>query len=187
MMCSARLIRRLPARESRCLVCSPEEASSGAVPFHDANLSRSANRWMSPTSTSSRAALEGPIPVSVISEQSRASTSAVSSFLTALIFLSMVSSSTISSTARGLAACRPPPRPYRGRLPRLAGPGTRMHGSCVHGPRLRHVPPPGHGRRMPAYAALAAHARAFRPDRPDLGVARSDVAGLVIRARQQAQ
>jgi hypothetical protein len=42
MMCSVRLILRLPARESRCLVCSPEEASRGAVPFQDASLSRSA-------------------------------------------------------------------------------------------------------------------------------------------------
>jgi hypothetical protein len=64
MMCSARLIRRLPARESRWRSWLPEEASSGAVPFQDANLSRSAKRWMSPASASSRAALDGPMPCS---------------------------------------------------------------------------------------------------------------------------
>src|SRR4029450_10575863 len=42
----------------------------GAV--RDANLSRSANRWMSPTSTSSRAAPEGPIPVRSIRVDPRA-------------------------------------------------------------------------------------------------------------------
>jgi len=36
MMCSARLICRLPARDSRWRICSPEEASMGAVPFQDA-------------------------------------------------------------------------------------------------------------------------------------------------------
>ena len=36
MMCSVRLIWRLPARESRWQIWSPEDASSGAVPFHDA-------------------------------------------------------------------------------------------------------------------------------------------------------
>jgi hypothetical protein len=93
-----------------------------------------------------------------------------------------------AATARGLAACRPCPRPYRGRLPRLAGPGTRMHGSRIHGPRLRHALPSGDRRRTLAYAALAAHARAaFRRDRPDLGVARSDVVGLLTCTRQQAQ
>jgi hypothetical protein len=44
MMCSARLIRRLPARESRWRCCWPEEASRGAVPFQEANRSRLANR-----------------------------------------------------------------------------------------------------------------------------------------------
>src|ERR1700733_8923938 len=43
MMCRARLIRRLPARDSRCRSCWPEEASSGAVPFQDAKWSRLAN------------------------------------------------------------------------------------------------------------------------------------------------
>ena len=66
-----RLMRRFPARESRCRCWSPEEASRGAVPFQDANWSRSAKRWMSPTSTSSRAAPEGPIPVSVIRVEPR--------------------------------------------------------------------------------------------------------------------
>ena len=55
---------RLPARESRCRTCSPEEASGGAVPFQDANLARVGKRAMSPTATSSRAAPDGPMPVS---------------------------------------------------------------------------------------------------------------------------
>jgi hypothetical protein len=63
MMCSTRLICRLPARDSRCLtwgrIWSPEEASMGAVPFQDAKCALFGNRVMSPTSTSSRAAPEG--------------------------------------------------------------------------------------------------------------------------------
>lgn len=55
-------IRRFPARESRCRFCSPEEASSGAVPVQDANRLRSANRATSPTSARTRAATTGPTP-----------------------------------------------------------------------------------------------------------------------------
>src|SRR6266508_3568463 len=55
MMCSARLMRRLPARDSRWRCWSPEEASSGAVPFHDAKWLRLAKRVMSPMSPSRRA------------------------------------------------------------------------------------------------------------------------------------
>ena len=79
-MCSARLIRRLPARESRWRCCWPEEASRGAVPFQDAKWSRLVNRWMLPTSASSRAALEGPMPGSWSSVEPRASTRARISF-----------------------------------------------------------------------------------------------------------
>jgi hypothetical protein len=61
MMCSTRLICRLPARESRCRIWSPEEASIGAVPFQEAKWARSGKRVMSATSTSSRAAPDGPI------------------------------------------------------------------------------------------------------------------------------
>jgi len=48
-MCSARLIRRFlirrfPAREGRWRSWFPDEASIGAVPFHEANWSRSAKR-----------------------------------------------------------------------------------------------------------------------------------------------
>jgi hypothetical protein len=50
MMCSARLMRRLPARESRWRFCSPEEASMGAVPFQEAKWARLVNRPMSPSS-----------------------------------------------------------------------------------------------------------------------------------------
>ena len=64
MMCSTRLMRRLPARESRWRCWSPEEASIGAVPFQDAKWPRVAKRAMSPMSPSSRAAPEGPIPCS---------------------------------------------------------------------------------------------------------------------------
>ncbi len=78
----------------------PEEASSGAVPFQEANLPRPAKRWMSPTPASSRAALDGPMPCSSSSVDPRAVTRAVSSFLIALIFLSMAPSPLISSAAR---------------------------------------------------------------------------------------
>ena len=47
MMCSARLMRRFPAWESRCRCWLPEDASSRPVPFQEANRSRSAKRWMS--------------------------------------------------------------------------------------------------------------------------------------------
>jgi hypothetical protein len=36
MMCRARLIWQLPARDSQWRIWSPEEASMGAVPFQDA-------------------------------------------------------------------------------------------------------------------------------------------------------
>src|SRR4051812_3244330 len=51
MMCSTRLIWRLPPRESRCQTWSPEEASMGAVPVQEAKWLRSGNRDRSPTST----------------------------------------------------------------------------------------------------------------------------------------
>ena len=43
-MWSTWFIRRFPARESRWRICSPEEASIGAVPVQDAKWLRSANR-----------------------------------------------------------------------------------------------------------------------------------------------
>jgi hypothetical protein len=55
MMCRARLMRRLPARESRWRCWSAEEASRGAVPLQDAKWLRLAKRVMSPMSPSSRA------------------------------------------------------------------------------------------------------------------------------------
>ena len=68
MMCSVRLICRLPAPESRTRTRSPEEASSGAVPFQEAKWPLVGKRVMSPTSTSSRPAPEGPMPLRVSSE-----------------------------------------------------------------------------------------------------------------------
>ena len=65
MMCSARLMRRFPARESRWRFWSPEEASRGAVPFQEAKWARLANRAMSPMSPSRRAAPDGPMPCQV--------------------------------------------------------------------------------------------------------------------------
>ena len=73
-MCSTWFIRRFPARESRCRICSPEEASRGAVPVQEANRLRSANRAMSPTSARIRAATTGPTPGMSISVEPRAST-----------------------------------------------------------------------------------------------------------------
>jgi len=64
-MCSTRLICRLPLREIRCRSLSPEDASIGAVPFQDAKCALDGNRVMSPTSTNSLAAPEGPDPVQV--------------------------------------------------------------------------------------------------------------------------
>jgi hypothetical protein len=55
-------MRLFPARESRWRDWLPEDASSGAVPFQEANRSRLANRWTPATSASSRAAPEGPVP-----------------------------------------------------------------------------------------------------------------------------
>jgi hypothetical protein len=53
-------IRRFPARESRWGLCSPDEASRGAVPVQDANRFRSANLVTSPTSARILAATTGP-------------------------------------------------------------------------------------------------------------------------------
>jgi hypothetical protein len=52
------LILRLRAQDAVAGLVSAD-ASSGAVPFQDANRLQSANRLMLPTSASSRAALEG--------------------------------------------------------------------------------------------------------------------------------
>jgi hypothetical protein len=84
MMCSARLICRFPARDNRCRTCSPEEASIGAVPFQDAKCARLGNRVVSPTSTSSRAAPEGPMPCRSISLVPVAATSCLSSLSASL-------------------------------------------------------------------------------------------------------
>ena len=51
LMCRSRLIRRFPARDSRCRTWSPENASISAVPFQDAKWPRSGNLVMSATST----------------------------------------------------------------------------------------------------------------------------------------
>ncbi len=61
------MICRLPARDSRWRTCSPEDASIGAVPFHDAKCALDGKRVMSPASISSRAAAEGPIPYRLVS------------------------------------------------------------------------------------------------------------------------
>ena len=85
MMCSTRLICRLPALDSRCRTWSPEEASIGAVPFQDAKWALSGNLVTSATSTSSRAAPEGPIPCRVVSVVVLALSSALSSLLAAFL------------------------------------------------------------------------------------------------------
>ena len=85
MMCSTRLICRFPARESRWRTWSPEEASIGAVPFQEAKCALLGKRVMSPTSTSSRAAPDGPIPFRVSSEVPVAATSASSSLFAAFL------------------------------------------------------------------------------------------------------
>ena len=50
---------RMPARDSRCRVCSPQEASIGAVPVKDVNWARSGNQATSATSARIRAAPAG--------------------------------------------------------------------------------------------------------------------------------
>ena len=92
-------MRRLPARDSRCRCWSPDEASSGAVPFQEAKCPRLAKRWMSPTSPMRRAAPDGPMPLRFCRLLPVASTSSVSSLFAALIFLSTWTSSLISSEA----------------------------------------------------------------------------------------
>src|SRR5215207_1357035 len=77
------LIVRLPARESRCRVWSPEEASSGAVPLQEAKWPLVGNRETSPMSPSSRAAPDGPIPLSDSSPLPVSATRAVSCFFAA--------------------------------------------------------------------------------------------------------
>ena len=57
----------------------------GAVPFQDAKWSRSGNRVMSPTSTSSRAAPEGPMPCRSIRVVPVAASSSVSSLSAAFL------------------------------------------------------------------------------------------------------
>jgi len=85
MMCKTRLICRLPARESRWRIWSPEEASIGAVPFQEAKWARLAKRVMSATSTSSRGAPDGPIPLSASSEVPVCASSASSSLSAAFL------------------------------------------------------------------------------------------------------
>jgi hypothetical protein len=63
-------MRRFSAGESRWRAWLPEDASSGAVPFGEANRSRLANRWMSPVPASSRAAPKGPDAVQVLQGRS---------------------------------------------------------------------------------------------------------------------
>jgi hypothetical protein len=78
-MCSTWFSRRFPARDRRCRICSPEEASRGAVPVQDAKWLRSGNRATSPTSAGIRAAPAGPIPHGSIRCEPRSRTAAASS------------------------------------------------------------------------------------------------------------
>ncbi len=57
----------------------------GAVPFQEAKCPRSGNRVMSPISTSSRAAPDGPIPSRLISVVPAALTAAASSLSAAFL------------------------------------------------------------------------------------------------------
>src|SRR5688572_1954581 len=75
MMCRTRLMRRLPSRDRRWRRWSPEDASIGAVPFHEAKCDAVRNRPMFEMSPMSRAAPDGPIPLSSVSELPAAATS----------------------------------------------------------------------------------------------------------------
>ena len=105
MMCRTRLMRRLPARERRWRFWSPEEASIGAVPFHEAKCPAVRNRLMSPMSPNSRAAPDGPIPLSSRSELPVAATSWRSCLSAARILASMTVSSSMSSRASWWRVC----------------------------------------------------------------------------------
>jgi hypothetical protein len=85
MMCSTRLICRLPARDSRWRTWSPEEAPVGAVPFQDAKCALAGNLVTSATSTSSRAAPDGPIPFRSVSVVAVALSSSFSSLLASFL------------------------------------------------------------------------------------------------------
>jgi len=98
-MYRTRLMRRLPARDRRWRFWSPEDVSSGAVPFQEAKCAAVANRAMSPMSPMSRAAPDGPIPLSSGNELPVAATSCRSCLSAALILASMVVSSSMSSRA----------------------------------------------------------------------------------------
>ena len=63
----------------------PEDASIGAVPVQDPKCARSGNLVMSPTSTRSRAAPEGPMPFRSSSPVPVAWTSSVSSLSAAFL------------------------------------------------------------------------------------------------------
>ena len=80
-MCRTWFNRRFPARDSRCRICSPEEASRGAVPVQDAKWLRSGNRAMSPTSARILAAPAGPMPCRSIRCEPRAWTAVLSSLI----------------------------------------------------------------------------------------------------------
>jgi hypothetical protein len=98
MVCRVRLICRLPARESRWRIWSPDDASSGAVPFHGAKWPLVGKRVMSPTSISRRAAPDGPMPFNVSSEVPVVSMSSRSS-LSAVFFRASVRSTSAMSSA----------------------------------------------------------------------------------------
>ena len=80
----------MTARERRWRFWSPDEASIGAVPFHEAKCAAVANRSMSPMSPTIRTALDGPISLSSPSELPAAATSWHSCLFAALILASMV-------------------------------------------------------------------------------------------------
>ena len=79
------MIVRLPARDRRWRTWAPEEALIGAVPLHEAKCALLGNRVMSMTSTSSRAAPEGPMPCKVVSVLPVAASRALSSLLAAFL------------------------------------------------------------------------------------------------------
>ena len=111
-MCRTRLTCRFPARDSRWRTWSPEDASIGAVPFQEAKCPRLGNRAMSPASTRSRAAPDGPIPSRAVSVVPAAFSAAVSSLSAAFLRWWIRSRSLTSSAATRRRAC---PAGSRGR------------------------------------------------------------------------
>jgi len=91
-----------PGAGQRCRCCSPEDASTGAVPgSRRRRFPPRANRWVSPTSARSRAVPEGPMPGRSSGSDLRATTP-ISIEVTTTVRSGLVAKETRRPTARSL-------------------------------------------------------------------------------------